>query len=108
VYRSVYACDACGAHEAHRHKLVRRYLSIHCRCPRCWSEHLEVFGKRDRIEGFHKSFLRRMQSWLGAPLYYCAGCRLQFYDARPRRRRDSVGHKQALEAGISTPADRRS
>jgi hypothetical protein len=86
VYRSIYECDACHEQQVHRRNTVRTYFATGCRCPRCWSEDLKVFKKRDHIEGFQKSFLRRIQGWLGAPLYYCSRCRLQFYDVRPRRK----------------------
>jgi hypothetical protein len=72
-----------------------RGFSIHVQCPRCWSENLKVFSKRDYVEGFQNGFLRRIQGWMGAPLNYCERCRLQFYDARPRRRKDPTGGEQS-------------
>jgi hypothetical protein len=38
--------------------------------------------KRDPIENFQRGFVRVIQRWLGARLYYCDRCRLQFYDMR--------------------------
>jgi hypothetical protein len=65
---------------------------------------LEVFRRRDRIEGFRKGLLRRVQGWFGAPLYYCSRCRLQFYDARPWRYPDWELDERSVEDRQSTPA----
>jgi hypothetical protein len=54
------------------------------------------------VEFFQKSFLRRIQSWFGAPLYYCERCRLQFYDARPWRRNE-VSDEVSGEVSASEP-----
>ena len=56
-----------------------RYVS----CPRCAGQNLRVFSRIDRIEGMQRNPLRWIERLLGAPLYYCAACRLQFFDVRP-------------------------
>ncbi len=94
-YAAVYECDDCQ----HRitvsylkrppvltlpHFLRGPWITFHARCPECGSLQLTVQAERDYIEGFRINPLRVMQRLLRAPMYYCADCRLQFNDLRPR------------------------
>jgi hypothetical protein len=59
--------------------------SRYAACPRCAGHELEILKKRDHIDKMNKNPLRLVQQYLGARLYYCWGCRLQFYDLRSLR-----------------------
>lgn len=56
--------------------------SRYVRCPRCAVGELEILKKRDHIDKMNRNPLRLVQRYFGARLYYCWGCRLQFYDLR--------------------------
>jgi hypothetical protein len=56
--------------------------SLHANCPRCANLDLTILKKRDRIDKLNRNPLRLMQRALGARLYHCWRCRLQFYDLR--------------------------
>ncbi len=65
-----------------------RRFSIHCHCPKCGNEKLTRLRKRDRIELMYRNPISFFQKFVGAPLWHCEPCRLQFYDLRrPRRSR---------------------
>ena len=86
VYSAVYRCGECGAGAVRWRKLLR-LPAVSARCPRCGSGDLEVYAKRDKVEGFRGGVWRRAMGAMGARLYYCSPCRLQFYDARGRKKR---------------------
>jgi hypothetical protein len=75
-----YACMKCGERDTLRR---RSLLSIHARCPRCHSFDLRERSKRDSVDRMNRNPLRLIQRFLGARLYHCEYCRLQFYDLRP-------------------------
>lgn len=64
------------------------WLSKTARCPRCGQSDLQKFSRPDPIEGMAQNPFRLVQRLLGAPLLYCAICRLQFYDLRKRKGKD--------------------
>jgi hypothetical protein len=68
-------------------------ISLHTCCPRCGNADLHKLGERDGIDEMYSNPISRLQHFLGAPLYWCQFCRLQFYDFRPRRK------AKALAAG---------
>ena len=59
-------------------------LSTKVRCPRCHRTDLRRRRERDRIDRMLLNPLRYMQRFVGAPLYHCEFCRIQFYDVRRR------------------------
>ena len=81
-YRSVYKCASCGAVEPTRREFDAFRISTSCHCPRCGRTELKTMRKRDPIENYQRGLSRVIQKWLGAKLYYCDRCRLQFYDLR--------------------------
>jgi hypothetical protein len=66
------------------HFLRMPWITFHVRCPRCGEMQLKVLRNRDYIEGYENNPLRIIQKLLGAKLYYCWECRLQFHDLRPQ------------------------
>lgn len=81
AYSSIHECKRCRERRVDRRKL-RIALHSSSRCPHCGSERLTIFKKRDRIDRLYKSPLSLLQGLLGASLYHCPVCRLQFYDLR--------------------------
>lgn len=83
VYRAAYRCRSCA-----ERILVRRRVPLPSRytnCPRCASRALTILEKRDYIDKLNRNPLRLVQRYLGARLYYCWRCRLQYYDLRRLR-----------------------
>jgi predicted RNA-binding Zn-ribbon protein involved in translation (DUF1610 family) len=83
VYALVYKCPECE-----RKTKVPRYplfhaLSLHRSCPRCGNLELERLRKRDGIDPLYLNPISLVQALIGAPIWWCPFCRLQFYDARP-------------------------
>jgi len=82
-HAAAFRCEQCGARQkiSHWKKLKN---AKYAQCPRCGRRDLRVLTKRDRIDFFYRSIFRRFQALLGARLYHCWSCRLQFYDVRRR------------------------
>lgn len=81
AYASVHECKRCRERRLDRRTF---HIALHSksRCPHCGSERLTIFKTRDRIDPLYKGPLSLLQGLLGASLYHCAVCRLQFYDLR--------------------------
>lgn len=80
VYSSIHECEQCKARQVNRKSFKIDFHSS--RCPHCRTERLTVFKKRDGIDKLYKGPLSILQGLLGANLYHCPVCRLQFYDLR--------------------------
>ena len=78
---AIYTCRSCGSKEGVS-RLHALKISRYARCPECHSTRLRVLKRRDRIDRFIRNPFRLAQSILGARLYHCPGCRLQFHDLR--------------------------
>ena len=64
-------------------------LSVKTCCPRCGNHGSKRLQERDGIDEMYSNPISRIQRFLGAPLYWCQFCRLQFYDFR-RRKQEST------------------
>ena len=89
LYRSAYKCPKCEFRHLRLRTLLRGVRAT-ARCPRCSSSRLKILKKRDKLEFMEKSLLRMAQGFLGAHLYYCSRCRVQFYDMRRYRASKSL------------------
>jgi len=91
IYQAIYECADCKARIAEPRRFMFR-LSRRPRCPQCGTSHLRQFSGRDRIERMSHHPLSMLQALLGGRLYFCALCRLQFYDwRRMSRQKVTVG-----------------
>jgi cytoskeletal protein CcmA (bactofilin family) len=50
------------------------------RCPVCGTDRLSVSSERDSVDSLFQTPGRVVKRLLGAPLYHCQVCRIQFYD----------------------------
>ncbi len=66
------------------------YLSERARCPLCGTYRLRALAERDRIDKMHRNPLNVVQGMLGAKLYHCRYCRIQFYDRRRLAEQEKV------------------
>ncbi len=88
LYAAAYRCEACNLRV--RESFLSRFRTARfVSCPKCGGHDVTALSKRDRIDGFNRHPLRLFQGMLGARLYHCSLCRLQFYDLRSR------GHTQS-------------
>jgi len=98
IYAEILRCGKCGFVSRRLHLFLRvavmSHVSAYTRCVRCGTPHVVRAKKRDRMESLSNGLWSRVHQILGAPIYRCIGCRLQYYDWRPSRsqeRRDT-GH----------------
>lgn len=78
---SCYHCDNCGTDW----KEYRSFIAIFQRyvhCPRCYTYDLTKLSRRDKIDRMSSNPLRFLLLLVGAPLYHCTFCRMQFRDWR--------------------------
>jgi hypothetical protein len=82
--RAVFKCLRCG----NRVAVYRRFVGAfgrYTRCPQCGTrQNLSKLKSIDRVDRLNKNPLRWLLGVLGAPLYHCTFCRLQFWDTRSR------------------------
>jgi predicted Zn finger-like uncharacterized protein len=80
---AIFKCPKCDD----RFYLRRKFLGIfgrYVQCPKCGTMNLSKFKNIDRIDRVNKNPFRLALSIVGAPLYHCTFCRLQFWDWRSR------------------------
>ena len=83
VYAVVYRCPGCRRKTKIFKHPAFYLLSLHRSCPKCGSPQLERLRKRDHIDPLYLNPVSLLQRLLGASIYWCSSCRLQFYDMRP-------------------------
>lgn len=96
TFAAVYRCGECGKRQRKARVLFEPPSLWSC-CPKCGTSDLKVQKRRDFIEAYERSPLRRLGGLLGIKLLYCEGCRFQFHDFRPRKasKRERVGEQVA-------------
>jgi len=77
VYKRTYTCP-CGKTTVHI-----PHISPVVRCPKCGRTDLKRRRERDQIDRMLRNPFRYAQRFLGATLWHCVLCRIQFYDFRP-------------------------
>ncbi|HUP04895.1 MAG TPA: hypothetical protein VMU19_12955 [Bryobacteraceae bacterium] len=83
LYAVIYQCPECK-----RKTKIARFpaiyvASLHRTCPKCGGPQLEKLRKRDHIDPLYLNPISLLQGLIGAPIWWCPFCRLQFYDFRP-------------------------
>ncbi len=104
---AVYRCQDCRR----IHKEPRPYtfrFGKETRCPRCGTQRLRRLNEPDRIDPFQRSMLAWLDKLLGAKLYHCRFCRIQFYDHRslPEEPVKPANHANAMAAAAAAGAGR--
>jgi hypothetical protein len=97
-YQATFRCSRCEA-EATRPRSWMLFVVPQACCPLCGSQRLTPLESRDRIDRMYRNPISYLQRFLGAPLYHCFRCRLQFYDRRELA--DSVVNS-SVTAPVST------
>lgn len=82
-YTSLYKCRQCGDY-SHDDRWFMLLLGDESRCPECGTYRIYKLKSLDRVDRMYKNPLSYCQKFVGAELHWCAFCRLQFYDLRPR------------------------
>jgi hypothetical protein len=89
MWSEMYECPNCRRRAGSFHRSLyahcRFLFSRHSRCVRCGSEVVQRLRKRDKLERFSRNPLALIQALTGAPINFCALCRLQFFDWRKPR-----------------------
>jgi len=83
LYAAAYRCEGCRF-RVRVSVLDRLRAARFASCPKCSGQDLTILKKRDRVDRWNRNPLRIAQRFLGASLYHCWSCRLQFYDLRYR------------------------
>jgi putative FmdB family regulatory protein len=81
--RAVYRCEHCRKNFHVRRPLLRIFRR-YAECPQCGTRELSRLASKDHVDRMSRNPLRRILKLLGAPLYHCTFCRLQFRDWRKR------------------------
>jgi DNA-directed RNA polymerase subunit RPC12/RpoP len=84
-YSDIYICSSCGRRVGARRASQLFLFSTHARCIQCGSFAVARLVKPDTVDPFTRNPLGRVQRFLGAPVYRCRPCRVQFYEWRPLR-----------------------
>ena len=85
LYSDMYACSACKKRVGARRASLLFLFSKHTRCIKCGSSEVARLAKPDRVDQFTANRWGLVQRLLGAPVWRCSPCRIQFYDWRPAR-----------------------
>ena len=80
AYRRMYKCRRCGRREFVPYA-VAFWFGGGAKCPHCGNAHVSL-EQRDRNFRLSKNPLLLVQRIIGAKLYQCGECRMQFYDRR--------------------------
>ena len=90
TYKRLYRCPACATHMARPRAWLGALASLtlpfaftlQTRCVKCRSPRVRRLIRRDRVDTVAWHPLSLLLRLLGAPLYRCDGCRVQYYDWR--------------------------
>src|ERR1700730_16081801 len=80
VYRKMYKCRRCGRRESVPRSFAF-WFGGDAKCPACGNDQVSL-EQRDHTLRLSKTPLLLTQRIIGAKLYQCGACRLQFYDRR--------------------------
>ena len=80
AYRKMYKCRRCGRRESVP-RSVAFWFGGGAKCPQCGNAHVSL-EHRDHALRLSKNPLLLAQRIIGAKLYQCGECHIQFYDRR--------------------------
>ncbi len=82
-YAAAFRCSQCDSLQ-YEDQWYLFLLGKTSRCPNCGSYRVRKLRAVDKIDRMYKNPLSYWQKFLGAELFWCPGCRLQYYDLRKR------------------------
>jgi hypothetical protein len=82
LYSKVFLCPLCER-KTRVAKVPAPCFSLHRKCPKCGGANLERLPRRDEIDPLYRNPVSLVQALIGASIWWCPDCRLQFYDVRP-------------------------
>ena len=88
-YTDMYICSGCTRRVGLWRSTLIFLFSRHSRCIQCGSHAVHRVAKWDRVDRFTRNLLGLAQSLVGAPIFRCGGCRLQYLDWRHAREKIS-------------------
>ena len=103
MYKAAYQCQDCEFRVTTPRRFTFTFHRRAC-CPACGSSDLKRLPRRDKIETLSKRPWSLLQGLLGGRLYYCALCRLQFYDLRSQLHRRAPAAPRTSETPGATQA----
>jgi rubrerythrin len=103
AYMAIYECRQCDR-EDYIPRPYRYHFGKHCRCPNCGTYKVTRLEKPDKIDKMHTGFFNFLEKVAGGTLHSCIFCRLQFYDRRPRARRETAA-SAADATAVTNPPD---
>lgn len=80
-YTAIHHCPHCEVDFGTPARWMHLVSLDRC-CPKCGGTQLENLKRRDGIDPMYKNPLSLLQGLLGAKLWWCPLCRIQFYDIR--------------------------
>lgn len=78
----MYACSGCRRRVGVLRPSLVFLFSRRTRCILCGSPDVARLAKPDTVDEFTSNPLGRIQRCMGAPVWRCSPCRVQFYDWR--------------------------
>ena len=102
LYAAMYECGKCHTRKPEP-RWYALYLGDYPRCPRCGTYRVTHLLARDKIDKMLTGPINYAQFLLGADLYHCRYCRVQFYDVR-KPVAPEVGDKAAAVGPVAAGA----
>jgi predicted RNA-binding Zn-ribbon protein involved in translation (DUF1610 family) len=81
LYQKLYQCKHCGSIDRRQRTLLLWFGGL-AKCPLCGDQQVTKATKRERDLVLYWNPINLAQALIGAKLYTCSRCGLQFYDRR--------------------------
>jgi hypothetical protein len=101
-YLAIYQCKDCKEEESVPRRF-RLHLGSDCCCPKCATQKLTKLRERDHIDPMMGGLLNLVERLAGGKLYHCRFCRIQFYDRRNPKTRESEDPRPLESPEVVTP-----
>jgi hypothetical protein len=89
TYLAIYQCRNCKAVESVPRSFLYHF-GTDCRCPKCGTFRVTKLRERDHIDPMMPGIWNLLERLAGGKLYHCRYCRVQFYDRRRLKPRETA------------------